>query len=285
MFQIFGLFTSREAEAQYKLEASKKELRGKIDTLQQRKAEYDSKMQDFRNKSDETANDIQATNWELEQIETNEPVERMALTRLLVFWKEPNVMSVHDMVYCKGDEATMKENLKRLLRPGDILKLPGAGSLARLAPHAPGDREALGYDHYYIYHSLGDDGNHYIIEKLDKGQNNRCVVFDHVSSQHLWNSKLLMNCRFPDTLATAQFLFDNDLDNGFDLKRSNCEHFVVFCMTRDTKYCASKQVPASELRDKPITYKPGKIFIGPQGTRSKCGFQVGDLQSLLPRRN
>ena len=54
------------------------------------------------------------------------------------------------------------------------------------------------------------------------------------------NYRLLKDVRYSDVADMAEFIYDKDLDAGFDYALSNSEQFVNFCLTRNNYYAACR---------------------------------------------
>ena len=100
--------------------------------------------------------------------------------------------------------------------------------------------------HYAIYADTYSQGKHYIIEKFaNKGTENpiKQVLIDHDELMK-WN--LVVNSRYEDTYSIACNLMNGHFDGGYSYTHANCEHFVTYCLCRNTRFSTSRQV----LRDK-----------------------------------
>ena len=51
----------------------------------------------------------------------------------------------------------------------------------------------------------------------------------------------LNKCRYEDTADVAEMLLASNFDAGYEVSESNCEHFVTFCLTRDSAFSESEQ--------------------------------------------
>ena len=108
------------------------------------------------------------------------------------------------------------------------------------------------FDHYAIYHkSIGND-EHELIEKRENKDDRGTYIWKFIVStdQLKQDYKIVIDCRYTATCEMALKIYNEKLDVGYSFSHSNCEHFVMFCLTRHGHYSRSPQARvATGVRD------------------------------------
>lgn len=130
------------------------------------------------------------------------------------------------------------------LRSGDIICRSVLGGSGSSSSSSEKDYANKGLQTHFAVYDYCSGNTHYLIEKVDDNVGKtiiRVSVEDYLIKTH-WS--LLTDCRYSDTYDMAYIIYSKNLDAGYDCFDANCEHFVTFCLLRDTKMCCSLQAQA-----------------------------------------
>jgi hypothetical protein len=138
--------------------------------------------------------------------------------------------------------SNLTDDVISYLRPGDILtrKLKRGVSGSATSGCYPTNEGGL-FVHYCIYVKYLGNNKHRLIEKCNNGKPNCIEELDESSFNLLTYYRLAVNSRYEDTLEVAKFIYRHNLDAGYSSTHANCEHFVTFCLTRNTFASRSRQ--------------------------------------------
>jgi hypothetical protein len=136
--------------------------------------------------------------------------------------------------------------LDNYLSRGDILIRKTAGGSTSNSDSTSVAQFNGRYDHYAIYLRHINHDQHRLIEKTDQKTGN-CIMEIDVSTDVLKDYySIVVDCRYDETADMALFVMNNNIDAGYSSTVANCEHFVTFCLSRNTGLCVSSQASPIE---------------------------------------
>lgn len=142
------------------------------------------------------------------------------------------------------------------LRKGDIIRIINKDTISLNTGNDETPGTGLSFHHESFHFAIyvgpdndlnikkryAEDQRHLIIQKVMKKQEDGGFIEKKsITTRSLQDWSLNTSSRYTRTCDMAIKILEQKLDLGFDRHLSNCEHFVTFCLTRNTVHSISQQ--------------------------------------------